>query len=334
MSKFYDWQARYGKVNEHNAPVPRDHWLEAWEKEAIRAFDAERPLEGYRRLTYLMLDADLVAASPATVYRVLNEAGRFDRWNRRESSKGTGFVQPLQPHEHWHVDVSYVNVCGTFYYLTSVLDGCSRYLVHWELRESMKEADVEIVIQRAREKFPGATPRIISDNGPQFVAKDFQEFIRLCGMTHVRTSPYDPQSNGKLERWHGTLKRDCIRPNVPLSLEDARRLVAEFVQEYNHARLHSALGYVTPADRLAGRHEEIYARRERKLAEARERRATRRQEAAASAACKTEHRERLAGVPGGGDEPPGLRERPTNSPRRQPLRKSSELNRQFNLSTR
>ncbi len=226
MSKFYSWQARYGKVNEHNALVPRDHWLEAWEREAILAFDTTHPLEGYRRSTYLMLDANIVAASPATVYRVLKEAGRFDRWNRRESLKGTGFVQPLAPHEHWHADVSYVNVCGTFFYLVSVLDGCSRFLVHWELRESMKEADVEIVIQRARERFPDAKPRIISDNGPQFVAKDFKEFIRLSGMTHVRTSPYYPQSNGKIERWHGTLKRDCLRVNVPLSIEEARRLVA------------------------------------------------------------------------------------------------------------
>lgn len=303
MSKFYDWQARYGKVNEHNAPVPRDHWLEAWEKEAILAFDAARPLEGYRRLTYLMLDANLVAASAATVYRVLKEAGRFDRWNRRDSSKGTGFVQPLAPHEHWHVDVSYVNVCGTFYYLTSVLDGCSRFIVHWELRESMKTADVEIVLQRAREKFPGETPRIISDNGPQFIAKDFKEFIRLAGMTHVRTSPYYPQSNGKIERWHGTLKRDCIRPNVPLSIEEARRLVAEFVEDYNHARLHSALGYVTPADRLAGRHEAIFAERDRKLVEARQRRADRRREATPPTAGETGTQRKASGVQGAAMSP-------------------------------
>jgi hypothetical protein len=108
------------QVNEHKALVPRDHWLEAWEKEAVLAFHADHPLEGYRRLTYLMLDADLVAASPATVYRVLAQAGCFERWNRTESAKGTGFVQPLPPHEHWHVDVSYVNVCGAFYYLVSV----------------------------------------------------------------------------------------------------------------------------------------------------------------------------------------------------------------------
>jgi transposase InsO family protein len=145
MSKFYDWRKRYGKVNEHNALVPRDHWLEAWERKAIVTFHYDHPLEGYRRLTYMMMDADLVAASPATVYRVLAAAGCFARWNRTPSSKGTGFQQPLRPHEHWHVDISYVNICGTFYYLVSVLDGCSRFLVHWELRESMTEQDVEIV---------------------------------------------------------------------------------------------------------------------------------------------------------------------------------------------
>jgi len=273
MSKFYEWRKRFGQVNEHNGLVPRDHWLEAWEKLAIVSFHAEHPLEGYRRLTYMMMDDDVVAASPATVYRVLANAGCFQRWNAKTTQKGTGFVQPLRPHEHWHVDISYVNVCGTFYYLVSVLDGCSRYIVHWELRESMREADVEIVLQRAREKFPEVRPRIITDNGPQFIAKDFKEFIRLCGMTHVKTSPYYPQSNGKLERWHQTLKADCIRPNVPLSLDEARRLVAEFVEHYNQVRLHSAIGYVTPADKLAGREPAIFAERDRKLATARARRA-------------------------------------------------------------
>jgi transposase InsO family protein len=277
MSKFYDWRKRYGMANEHNRLVPRDHWLEAWERQAIVAFHAEHPLEGYRRLTYMLMDADVVAASPATVYRVLDVAGCFARWNRAESAKGKGFQQPLSAHEHWHVDISYVNICGTFYYLVSVLDGASRFLVHWELRESMKEADVEIVLQRAREKFPAATPRVITDNGPQFIARDFKEFIRLAGMTHVKTSPYYPQSNGKIERWHQTVKRDCLRTHVPLSLEDARQLVAGFVDHYNHIRLHSAIGYVTPADKLAGREQAIFAQRDRKLAAARERRAQRRQ---------------------------------------------------------
>jgi transposase InsO family protein len=316
MSKYYEWKQRYGQVNEHHQRVPRDHWLEDWERAAIVAFHAQHPLEGYRRLTYMLMDADLVAASPATVYRVLKQAGCFARWNRSESLKGQGFQQPVAPHEHWHIDISYVNVCGTFYYLISVLDGCSRYLVHWELRESMQEADVEVVLQRAREAFPDARPRIISDNGPQFVARDFKEFIRLSGMTHVRTSPYYPQSNGKLERWHGTLKQDCLRPSVPLSVEEARLLVAQFVQHYNHLRLHSAIGYVTPADRLAGRQAAIFAARDHKLAAARERRAARRKEHAQHIACENGTQRKASGVQGAAMSPLVARAVDVDSPHR------------------
>jgi putative transposase len=272
-SKFHDWTRRYGRVNEHNGWIPRDHWLEDWEKKAIMDFYFDHRDEGYRRLTYMMTDADIVAASPSSVYRVLQEAGLLVRWNGKQTKKGTGFQQPLKAHEHWHTDISFINIHGTFYHLISVLDGFSRYIVHCEIRTSMTEADVEIVLQRAREKFPEAHPRIISDNGPQYMAKDFKEFIRISGMTHVRTSPYYPQSNGKQERWHGTLKRECIRPQTPLNLEDARRIVGNFVERYNTIRLHSAIGYVTPKDKLEGRAEAILAERERKLQSARERRA-------------------------------------------------------------
>ncbi len=269
-SKYYEWRKRYGKVNEHNAWIPRDHWLEKWEKEAIAAYYWSHRDDGYRRLTYMMIDEEIVAASPSSVYRVLKRAGLLGRWNRAPTKKGTGFQQPLKPHEHWHTDISYINIRGTFYYLCSVLDGFSRHLVHWEIRETMKEADVQTILQRAREKFPEAHPRIISDNGPQFIAKDFKEFIRFSGMTHVRTSPFYPQSNGKQERWHATLKRDCIRPGAPLSLEDARRIVANFVERYNTVRLHSAIGYIAPKDKLEGRAETILAERERRLTAARQ----------------------------------------------------------------
>lgn len=276
-SKFHDWKERYGKVNEHNALVPRDWWLEDWEKQAILDYHDRHPLDGYRRLAFMMLDDDLAAVSPSSVYRVLKQAGRLDRRNFAPSKKGTGFVQPEGPHRHWHVDVSYVNLGGTFYYLCSLLDGYSRYIVHWELRDSMQERDVETIVQRALEKFPGETPRIISDNGPQFVARDFKQFVRLTGMTHVRTSPYYPQSNGKLERWHGSLKRECIRPACPADVDEARRLVIDYVEHYNHRRLHSALGYVTPADKLHGLEQVIHDERDRKLEQARTRRAAARQ---------------------------------------------------------
>lgn len=278
-SKFYSWIDRYGKANEHNAPIPRDFWLEEWERQAIIKFCLDNPLEGYRRLTFMMLDRDVVAVSPVTCWRVLSKAGLLAKWNKKKSLKGTGFIQPLKPHEHWHVDVSYINICGTFYYLCCFLDGCSRYIVHWEIREQMTEADVEIILQRAKEKFPEARPRIISDNGPQFIAKDFKEFIRISGMTHVRTSPFYPQSNGKLERFHKTVKEECIRPGVPLSLDDARNLVEKYIDHYNTVRLHSAIGYVAPADKLAGRDLVIFKERDRKLEEAREQRKQKRQQA-------------------------------------------------------
>jgi hypothetical protein len=117
--KFFAWRKRYGKANEHNGLVPRDHWLLDEEKRKIIAFHDRFPLEGYRRLTFMMLDQDVVATSPSSVYRVLAGAGLLDRWNKKPSKKGTGFVQPLRAHEHWHIHIAYLNLAGTFYYMCS-----------------------------------------------------------------------------------------------------------------------------------------------------------------------------------------------------------------------
>lgn len=274
--KFYDWRKRYGKANEHNGLVPRDHWLEGWERQAIIDYYDRHPLDGYRRLSFMMLDDDVVAVSPATTYRVLSKAGCLDRWNQKQSKKGTGFVQPLKPHQHWHTDICYLNLGGTFYYLCSALDGASRTVVHWEIRESMTETDVECILERAKELYPGERPRIISDNGPQFIAKDFKEFIRISGMTHVRTSPYYPQSNGKIERWHKTMKSDALRPGRPGNLKEARQLMQRFVEYYNRTRLHSAIGYIVPLDFMNGKAKQIWSERDRKLEQARELRRQRR----------------------------------------------------------
>jgi len=276
-SKFYTWKQRYGKANEHNGLVPRDFWLLDEEHAAIVEYFIQHPLEGYRRLTYMMIDEDIVAVAPSTVYRVLKREGLLGRRDVKPSKKGTGFVQPLRPHQQWHIDVTYVNLSGTFYYLCSVLDGFSRYIVHWEIREAMKEVDVELIVQKALEAFPGVHPKLISDNGPQFIAKDFKEFIRLAGMTHVRTSPYYPQSNGKQERMQATVKRECIREKCPRTVEQARRWVGEYVDHYNAERLHSAIGYVTPLDMLEGRQAAIHAQRDAKLEAAREQRRQTRQ---------------------------------------------------------
>jgi putative transposase len=191
-------------------------------------------LEGHRGLTFMMLDRYVAAVSPATTYRVLKGAGVISSRPTKTSRKGRGFEQPLQPHEHWHVDFSHLNIGGTFYYLCSVLDGASRAILSWDIRPQMPETDAEIVIQCAREAHPQARPRLI-------------------------------------------IKEDAIRPKTPLTLEDAKRIVGGFIVHYNTVRLHSALGYITPADRLAARHHTIFAARDKKLETARENRKIKRQ---------------------------------------------------------
>lgn len=268
--KFYEWKSKYGQPFKHNGKQPKDFWLTDEEKSAIVEYARQHPQTGYRRMCYEMMDSDVAAVSPTTVFRILREHGLLNRFPRPSpTKKGRGFEPPLKAHEHWHIDISYLNICGTFYYLCSILDGYSRKILAWEIAETMTEAQVEIIIERAKEQYPEARPRIISDNGPQFIARDFKEYLKLSGMTQVRTSPFYPQSNGKIERFHQTLKNESIRQQVPLSLENARKIVGEFIEKYNSQRLHSAIGYVTPADKMAGRAEEIWKSRDEKLERAR-----------------------------------------------------------------
>lgn len=272
-SKFYAWLDRYGEPLKHGGQIPRSHWLLSSERDAIVAYARLHPGEGYRRLTYMMLDEDVAAVSPSSTYRVLLAAGLLNRWNTaKNSTKGGGFEQPSAPHEHWHTDIKYVNFRGTFLFLISVIDGFSRSIVHHELRTTMQEYDIQITIQRALEKFPGVRPRIISDNGPQYISKDFAEFLRLMGLQHVRTSIAYPQSNGKAERWHATISRECLRQRSFIDLEDARRQIAHYIELYNTKRLHSSLFYLTPEEVLNGKTNERLAEREQKLQRAAEQR--------------------------------------------------------------
>lgn len=122
-----------------------------------------------------------------------------------------GFDQPPSIHEQWHTDISYIRIQGVFYYFVSVMDGFSRMILVWDLFITMEELSIEIVIIRAKEKYPDANPRLITDNGAQFVAKDFKELPALLAITHTFTSPAHPQSNGKLERFHRSFKSEHVR---------------------------------------------------------------------------------------------------------------------------
>lgn len=270
-SKYYEWRRRYGVPNRHNGKIPKATWLFEQEKQAIIDYAINNWEEGYRRLCYRMIDEDVVYASPSSVYRVLHSAGLLYKFfPAKKKSKGLGYEQPEGPHKEWHIDISYVNVVSTFMFLVAIIDGYSRYTVHHDLRAAMEEKDVELVVQKALDKFAAQRPRIISDRGSQFVAKDFKQFIRYAGLVHTFTSVGYPQSNGKIERLFRTVKADCIRRRSFLSIEDARKQIDEFIWYYNHKRLHSSIGYVTPFDKLIGRDKETIEIREKKLEKARE----------------------------------------------------------------
>lgn len=270
-NRFYDWKKRYGRSNKSTVTQPKSHWLLADEVKAIENYALQHPGEGYRRLAYMMLDENVVATSPSSVYRVLKQADLLNRAHG-QTRKGSGFQQPEKAHQHWHSDISYLNITGTFFYFISVLDGYSRYIINWEIRESMTAQDVEITIQRALEKYPNAKPRIISDNGTQYLSRDFRSFVRWHELQHVTTSPYYPQSNGKIERFHKTLKTDGIKHGDLLDIDTAKRRVADYVEYYNATRLHSAIGYVAPLIKLSGCEDKVFADRASKLAQAKHKR--------------------------------------------------------------
>lgn len=275
-AKFYQWKERMGIPSRHNGQQPKEHWLLPCEKERIVHYAKEYYAEydrflrdGYRRLTYRMLDENVVAVSPSSVYRILKERGLLNAWNtKKKAGKGKGFKQPEGPHQHWHVHIKYVNFQGTFLFLISLLDGFSRYIVHHELRLHMTEYDVEVTIQNALDKYPGKRPRIISDNGPQFIAKEFVRFIGGQELVHIKTSVGYPQSNGKLERFHRTLGEECLYQEPLIDLEQARKTIAEYIDQYNTQRLHGSLFYLTPEDFLMDRVQERVAEREAKLSQA------------------------------------------------------------------
>jgi transposase InsO family protein len=225
--------------------------------------------DGYRRVAYKMLDLNIVAVSPSAVYRILKKAGLLNKWNTsKRNLKASGFIQPDYPHKHWHVDIKYLNFNGTFLFLISVLDGYSRYVVHHEVRHTINEYDVQLTIQKAKDKFPFARPRIITDNGSQFIAKEFKMFIKDAEFTHVKTSVNYPQANGKIERYHRTISEECLRIKAPHTLDGFKTYIEDYVNFYNTKRLHASLNYLTPEDYLSGRKQERIEQRELKLEKA------------------------------------------------------------------
>jgi len=262
---YREWQERLETETKHNGQIPRAHWTTPSEVDAIIGYCENRMEIGYRTLCWEMVDADIAYVSPATVYNVLKRAGLTKKWAELEEEKKKGFEQPKAVHEHWHIDFSYIRVCGVFYYFISVMDGYSRKILTWLLCESMEGLWAEIAVTRAKEKYPYANPRIITDNGSQFISKDFRELTMLLEIEHTFTSPSHPQSNGKLERFHRTLKSEHIRTTAYISYEDAKERMGRWIEYYNNRRLHGAVFYLPPEEVFQGMKEKRLAERREKM---------------------------------------------------------------------
>ena len=262
---YREWQERKEIETKHNGHIPRNHWTTPEEQEAIIKYCEDRMELGYRTLCWQMVDADIAYLSPGTVYNVLKKSGLTKKWAELEEEKKKGFEQPKTIHEHWHIDFSYVRVCGNFYYFISVMDGYSRKILAWNLCETMEGLWSEIILARAKEKYPYANPRVITDNGSQFISKDFHELTSLLEIEHTLTSPGHPQSNGKLERFHRTFKTEHVRTSSYFGYEDAKERMGRWIDYYNNERLHSALLYLQPEDVFQGCKEIRIAERKEKL---------------------------------------------------------------------
>jgi transposase InsO family protein len=227
------------------------------------------PREGYRRLAWMMVDEDVAYLSPTSVYRILDDADLLYRWKRSRRA-GERPAEPTGPHQRWHVDLMYLRVNDSWYFLVTVLDSYSRYVVHWELLTSMTAAAVRLVIQDALTK-TGAQPALVTDNGSQFTAKDFKKLARDFDLEHIRIRTYHPESNGKLERFHRST-REALEPSDLANLTTARAIIGRWVEHYNGTRLHAALNYLPPVEYHTGDPAARLAERRQKLQAARLRR--------------------------------------------------------------
>jgi len=257
---------RPGIETKHNNNIPKNYYLTPEEEGAIIAYIIDNPLKGYRVLCYEMIDKNIAFVSCSSVYNVIKRHNLGKKWAQMAEEAKKGFDQPETVHEQWHIDFSYIKIQNSFYYFIGILDGYSRKMLNWKLCENMEGINAEILVAQTKEMYPEAVnPRLISDNGSQFISKDFEELLSLLEVGHTLTSPNHPQSNGKLERFHRTLKTEHVRRASYLEYQDACIRLAAWIAYYNSERLHSAIWYLTPNDVFYGRTAVRLAERKEKL---------------------------------------------------------------------
>jgi len=266
-STFFAWSGAASLAPSYRPPRNLFEPLPA-EKARLCEYALAHPADGYRRLTWMMLDEGIVALSEASVYRILREAGLNRRWRRSVYANLTKPQPPQAPDEQWHTDIMYLWVLGRWYFFVAVLDAYSRYIVHWELLLSMLAHDVVNVARRALEQTPGAHPRIVHDRGRQFTGREFHALIRQFALHDITIRVQHPQSNGIYERFNGSTRREGIGDVELLNAHHARAILARWVTRYNEQRLHSSLGYLPPAEYYRGDPQRRQRERKAKLDEA------------------------------------------------------------------
>ena len=237
------------------------------EESKILTVARESPELSSRQLSAWITDNAGFAVSESTVYRLLRREGLVKRLEVQLMAGKEYHTKTTRPHQMWATDASYFRVVGWgYYYLVTVMDDYSRYILAWKLQKDMSANSLIEVIQEAVDA-TGMTDvpiedrtRLLSDNGAGYVSRTFRDYLHLVGIHHILAAPFHPQTNGKLERYHRSIKREVNQ--VPYELPgQLERAIADFVDYYNYRRYHKALGNVTPADVLYGRREQILQRR-------------------------------------------------------------------------
>ncbi|GAI29013.1 unnamed protein product, partial [marine sediment metagenome] len=237
------------------------------EDDKILAVARESPELSSRQLAAWITDNAGFALSESTVYRILRREGLVKRLEVQLVAGKEYHTKTTRPHQMWATDASYFRVVGWgYYYLVTVMDDYSRFILAWKLQKDMSANSLIEVIQDAVDATGMIDvpvkdrTRLLSDNGTGYVSRAFRGYLNLVGIRHILAAPYHPQTNGKLERYHQSIKREVnqVPYEFPGQLE---RAIADFVDYYNYRRYHKALGNVTPADVLYGRREQILERR-------------------------------------------------------------------------
>jgi putative transposase len=263
-STYYRWRQGQPVPGSRKRPWNR---ITPNEERRILAVAREFPELSSRQLSAWITDNEGFAVSESTVYRILRREGLVKRQVTELEAAKEYHTKTTRPHQMWATDASYFKVVGWgYYYLVTVMDDYSRFIIGWKLQKDMSANSLIEVVQQAVDA-TGMTgvpvenrTRLLSDNGSGYVSRAFRDYLNLVGIGHILAAPYHPQTNGKIERYQQSLKKQVnqLPYELPGQLEKA---IADFVDYYNYRRYHKALGNVTPADVLYGRRGQILERR-------------------------------------------------------------------------